>query len=85
MSATPIATLGTPTTHGGVVTTASSSLIIDGRQVARIGDEISCPDHGPGVITSGGLSAIDGRQVAHHGSTTSCGATLVVPNGGPMT
>ncbi|WP_213226843.1 PAAR domain-containing protein [Caballeronia sp. NK8] len=80
---TPIATLGTPTTHGGMVTTASSNLVIDGRPAARVGDTVTCPLHGPGVITGGGLGAIEGRNIAHHGSSTTCGATLIVAGGGP--
>ncbi|MFM0739967.1 PAAR domain-containing protein [Paraburkholderia xenovorans] len=80
---TPIATLGTPTTHGGIVTSASAGVIVDGRAAARVGDAVSCPVHGPGVITNGGLGTIGGRPVARHGSGTTCGATLVVTGGGP--
>jgi uncharacterized Zn-binding protein involved in type VI secretion len=80
---TPAATLGTPTTHGGAVSTAAACVTIGGIPAARIGDRVICPMHGPAVITSGGLGTIDGRQVAHHGSSTSCGATLVVAGGGP--
>jgi uncharacterized Zn-binding protein involved in type VI secretion len=74
---TPAATLGTPTTHGGAVSTAAACVTIGGIPAARIGDRVTCPMHGPG------LGTIDGRQVAHHGSSTSCGATLVVAGGGP--
>jgi uncharacterized Zn-binding protein involved in type VI secretion len=80
---TPIATKGTPTTHGGIVTSASSGVIVSGRPAACVGDTITCPVHGPGVITDGGASTMDGRNIAHHGSGTSCGATLVVAAGGP--
>lgn len=81
---TAVAPLGTRTTHGGIVTTATSGLTIDGRPVARVGDEVQCPEHGKTVIIDGGLASIGGRNVAHHGSQTSCGATLVVgAEGGP--
>ncbi|WP_159834324.1 PAAR domain-containing protein [Burkholderia sp. 8Y] len=77
-----IATLGTPTTHGGAVTSASS-VTVRGRLAARVGDSVTCPLHGPGVITDGGLGTIEGRPIARHGSGTTCGATLVVTDGGP--
>lgn len=80
---TPVATLGTPTTHGGAVSTAAPCVTIGGIPVARVGDMVTCPMHGPAVITTGGLGTIDGRQIAHYGSSTSCGATLVVAGGGP--
>lgn len=80
---TPVATLGTPTTHGGEVTSASAGVVIDGRPAACVGDAISCPLHGPGTITDGSFGTINGRQIAHHGSGTSCGATLVVESSGP--
>lgn len=80
---TPVATLGTPTTHGGEVTSVSAGVVIDGRPAACVGDSISCPLHGPGSITDGGFGTINGRQVARHGSNTSCGATLVVNGNGP--
>lgn len=77
------ATLGTSTTHGGAVTSASAGVTINGRPAACVGDSVSCPLHGPGVITNGGIGTIDSRQIAHHGSGTSCGATLVVSDDGP--
>ncbi|WP_091996334.1 PAAR domain-containing protein [Paraburkholderia lycopersici] len=80
---TPIATLGTATTHGGAVVSCAAGAMIDGRLAACVGDQTACPTHGPGVITSGSMPTINGRQVAHHGSGTSCGATLIVPGAGP--
>ncbi|WP_431824273.1 PAAR domain-containing protein [Burkholderia sp. F1] len=79
----PVATIGTETTHGGVVTSANAGVVVDGRPVACVGDTVSCPLHGQGVITDGGLAAVSGRRIARHGSSTSCGATLVVSGGGP--
>ncbi|MDR5818667.1 MULTISPECIES: PAAR domain-containing protein [unclassified Caballeronia] len=83
MHSTPIATLGTPTTHGGMVTSATSGLIVSTRPVARLGDSVSCPLHGPGVIIDGAHSVVDGRPLARHGSSTSCGASLIVTSSGP--
>ncbi|WP_084162701.1 PAAR domain-containing protein [Paraburkholderia bannensis] len=81
--ANPAATIGTPATHGGAVSTATPCVTIGGIPAARVGDRVTCAMHGPAVITSGGLGTIDGRQIAHHGSSTSCGAMLVVAGGGP--
>lgn len=78
-----VATLGTLTTHGGAVTSASAGVSINGRPAACVGDSVSCQLHGPGVITNGGFGTINGCQIAHHGSGTSCGATLVVSEDGP--
>ncbi|MBU9368316.1 PAAR domain-containing protein [Burkholderia multivorans] len=78
-----VATLGTLTTHGGAVTSASAGVAINGRPAACVGDAVSCPLHGAGVITNGGVGTINGREMAHHGSGTSCGATLVVSDDGP--
>lgn len=80
---TPIAALGTPTSHGGEVITATAALTIDGRKVARVGDQTICPEHGQGFITEGGFATLDGNRIAHHGSMTSCGATLIVVGSGP--
>ncbi|WP_082624951.1 PAAR domain-containing protein [Paraburkholderia caribensis] len=79
----PVATLGTVTTHGGIVTSASSGVTIDGRPVACVGDTVTCPLHGTGVIIEGSLGTINGRPLAHHGSGTTCGATLIMAVGGP--
>ncbi|EKS9795041.1 MULTISPECIES: PAAR domain-containing protein [Burkholderia] len=78
-----VATLCTLTTHGGVVTSASAGVSINGRPAACVGDSVSCPLHGPGVITKGGFGTINGRQIAHHGSDTSCAGTLIVSDAGP--
>ncbi|WP_031935735.1 PAAR domain-containing protein, partial [Escherichia coli] len=41
-----IVCLGDATTHGGKVITATSTLFINGIQVALVGDLVSCPKHG---------------------------------------
>ncbi|MDE8409513.1 PAAR domain-containing protein, partial [Klebsiella pneumoniae] len=42
--------LGDATTHGGKVITASSTMFINGVQVALVGDLVSCPKHGVNPI-----------------------------------
>ncbi|MGL3160392.1 PAAR domain-containing protein, partial [Klebsiella pneumoniae] len=42
--------LGDATTHGGKVITASSTMFINGVQVALVGDLVSFPKHGVNPI-----------------------------------
>lgn len=75
----PVIRIGDRTSHGGVVQSGSSALIIDGQGVARVGDAVSCPLHPGGTtINSGSDSYItDGKPTARDGDTTACGATLI--------
>lgn len=41
--------LGDKTTHGGAVISVSSTMIVNGKNVALIGDKISCPIIGHGI------------------------------------
>ncbi len=47
--------LGDNTTHGGKVISASSTMIVDGKKVALVGDMVSCPvsGHGTNPIVEG--------------------------------
>lgn len=72
--------LGDPTSHGGVVVSASPTTVINGKPVARVGDTVTCPikGHGTVVIVEGDSSwSVDGRAVALEGHKTSCGASLI--------
>lgn len=72
--------LGDPTTHGGTVVSASPTVIINGKPVARLGDSVTCPQPGHGTVTivEGDPNwLIDGRPVALEGHKTSCGASLI--------
>ena len=76
----PIIRLGDPTTHGGVVVSASADTLAHGKPVARVGDSVTCPIHGHGgcVIVEGDPTLLlDGRHVALQGHMTSCGAALI--------
>lgn len=77
--------LGDPTTHGGTVVSASSTYEMFGKQVACLGDKVTCPVPGHGVCTiveGDPIWTIDGRHVALEGHKTSCGASLIstLPN-----
>ena len=77
---TRVIRLGDPTSHGGTVVSASPTTIINGKQVARLGDAVTCPrpGHGNVVIVEGDPAwLVDGLPVALEGHKTSCGATLI--------
>ncbi len=47
--------LGDKTTHGGSVISATSTMVVNGKKVALICDEVSCPvtGHGTNSIVEG--------------------------------
>ena len=72
--------LGDDTDHGGKVISASSSMRINGRFVARKGDEVSCPLHDikPNLIIDGDEATCDrGIPIARHGYRAMCGCHLI--------
>lgn len=72
--------LNDPTSHGGLVISASPQSKVLGVAVARKGDRCICPlrGHSACVIAEGDPDVlIDGVPVAFHGHKTSCGATLI--------
>lgn len=78
--ALPIVRLGDKTTHGGSVISASTTHTIDGIGIARVGDQVNCPQRGHGVndIIEGCESyTIGGRKVALHGHLGACGCALI--------
>lgn len=71
---------GDTTDHGGKVLNCSSDHKVDGRNIARLGDMVSCPKCG-GVypivqILPRGMN-MGGRHPAFEGDKTACGATLI--------
>jgi len=73
--------LGDTTDHGGEVITASDSMRYDGIPVARIGDEVKCPQHPevqPNLIVQGDCEITDnGIPVARDGHRGTCGCRLI--------
>ena len=72
--------LNDPTSHGGKVIIASGRFKMMGIEVARKGDQCTCPKKGHDncVIVEGDTSwLIDGIPVALEGHKTSCGASLI--------
>lgn len=72
--------LGDPTTHGGVVITATSSSMVEGRPVALVGDLVSCPQKGHGVnkIIEGSKTCYsDGKPVVIDLCQCECGCAVI--------
>lgn len=75
----PFIVQGDRTSHGGVVLAGSPFSDCDGKPIARVGDQCSCPKcNGVFPIAQGDNSnIIDGAPVAYHGCKVACGATLI--------
>ena len=72
--------LGDDTTHGGNVISASSTMLVHGRPVALVGDEVSCPiaGHGDNPIVEGTEHwSENGRAVVIDGCRSECGCQVI--------
>ena len=72
--------LGDDTNHGGKVITASTTMKVMGKPVARVGDLVSCPIHKHGVnsIIEGEPTMKDqGKKIALDGHKSACGCSLI--------
>lgn len=74
--------LGDPTTHGGkVISSSAQHFTVDGKAVACVGDQCTCPIQGHGgvctIIEGDSRHTVDGLEVAYEGHKTSCGASLM--------
>src|SRR5699024_6590320 len=76
----PVIVVGDATSHGGKVLAGSASSVTGNKQIARMGDPVSCPreGHSNEYIATGDPSIlIEGQPIARHGDKTSCGASLI--------
>lgn len=80
-----IITVGDKTDHGGTVISGSPNHDIRGRAIARLGDQVDCPQVYPGgkphginkIVTASKSFTINGIPVAIEGCTTECGCKLI--------
>lgn len=80
-----IITVGDKTDHGGKVISGSPTHKISGKAVARLGDQVSCPQLYPGgaphgvnkIVTAHATLTAGGIHVAVHGCKTECGCSLI--------
>lgn len=78
-----IVCLGDATTHGGKVITASSTMFINGVQVALVGDLVSCPIQGHGnnpIIEGSPTEMEEGVSVAVNNCLCACGCRVISPH-----
>jgi uncharacterized Zn-binding protein involved in type VI secretion len=76
----PYIVLGDKTSHGGTVISADFTCVINGKGMARVGDQVVCPRcKGVFPITEGDPGSVDeaGKSYARQGDKTACGASLV--------
>lgn len=78
-SLSPIARLGDPSDHGGVIISASTVVTCDGIGVARQGDLHACPMPGHDItpISSDSCHTVDGRAIVRVGDVAGCGAVII--------
>jgi uncharacterized Zn-binding protein involved in type VI secretion len=72
--------LGDKTTHDGAVISASSSVIVNGKKAALVGDMVSCPveGHGTNPIVEGSLEwSSDGKAIVVDGCECLCGCQVI--------
>lgn len=72
--------LGDKTTHGGSVISATSTLVVNGKKVALVGDKVSCPIPGHGVnqIVEGSPEwSSDGKAIVVDGCKCQCGCQVI--------
>lgn len=75
----PVARLGDPSDHGGVIITASEDVFANGIGVCRLGDLHSCPlpDHGvTPLVTASATVIVDGVGCVRVGDIAGCGAAI---------
>jgi uncharacterized Zn-binding protein involved in type VI secretion len=80
MAERPIVCIGDSTSHGGTVVSGSTSSTIQGKPIARLGDQVNCPKckpHNFVVSSASSNHTVDGLPVARDGDSVSCGATLM--------
>jgi len=77
----PSIVVGDKTDHGGVVIGGASTSDANGRAIAKVGDQVTCPKKGHGgvtvIVTGDPTFIVDGKPLARHGDKTACGATLI--------
>jgi uncharacterized Zn-binding protein involved in type VI secretion len=83
--ARPFIVVGDRTDHGGTVIAGAPTTDTAGKQIARVGDKVTCPQRGHGGVTVSATGdptcLIDGQPAARHGDKTACGATLLSSQG----
>jgi len=72
----PVARLGDPSNHGGVIISSASRTMVNGILVARMGDLHACPLLGHGItpiITGSDKTLVEGEPIARVSDSAGCG------------
>lgn len=72
--------IGDNTTHGGQVISASSTMVVNGKKVALVGDKVSYPKEGHGInAIIEGLPewTSNGKAVVVDGCHCECGCQMI--------
>ncbi|USA54232.1 PAAR domain-containing protein [Acinetobacter sp. C32I] len=74
--------VGFPTTGGGEVISGNKNFLINGKAIACVGDEATCPTHNTAafIMTGDSATQFGGMPVAREGDLLSCGCTLLLPS-----
>lgn len=80
-----IITVGDDTDHGGKAISGSATQDFGGRAIARLGDEVNCPQHYPDsrphgvnkIVTAHPTFTVGGIPVAVQDCLTECGCKLI--------
>ena len=80
-----IIVVGDATSHGGCVISGSPTHTIGGRAVARLFDQVDCPQHYPDgrphgvnkIIEAHSTVTVGGQPVVLEGHRSECGCTLI--------
>ncbi|WP_277977577.1 PAAR domain-containing protein [Pantoea endophytica] len=74
-----VVVLGDATSHGGKVSSASSTFNIEGKNAALQNDTVTCPKHGTNRIIECDIAAYEenGRGIVIHGCQTECGSVVI--------
>lgn len=72
-----VVVLNNATSHGGKVSSASSTFDIQGKKAALLNDTVTCPKHGTNPIVECDTSYEEGgRGIVVHGCKSACGSVV---------
>jgi len=72
-----VVVLNDATSHGGNVSSASSTFEIEGKLAALLNDTVTCPEHGTNPIIECDMGYEEGgRGIVVHGCKSACGSVV---------
>lgn len=68
--------IGDSGSHGGAMSSSSSTVIAGGQRLCVDQDILNCAVHGPQAVSSSSTVKANGRGILRIGDTAACGATI---------